>query len=55
MSEVKRAKCPSCHRELPGTYRVDLHEMTTRGYCSYCHEPYTIVYGNGKIKSRKEY
>lgn len=55
MSESKKAKCPSCHKELPGTYRIDLYESRTRGYCPNCHERYTVIYGNGKIRTQKEY
>ena len=54
MSESKKAKCPYCHKELRGSYRVDLHEMRTTTYCPHCHESCVVIYGNGKIKAERK-
>ncbi|WP_195603793.1 hypothetical protein [Clostridium tyrobutyricum] len=54
MADYRKVKCPSCHDKDLGPCRIDLkNEFKLHGYCGKCHEQYTIVYGNGKIKAIK--
>ncbi len=56
MSDYRAVNCPSCKKELPGTYRADIStRQKNHGYCPWCNERYTVIHGNGTVKIVKGY